>query len=71
MPKHITDAETWSVWSGDIEWKGKGGKADFRPIALLNGKRWGIIHPVTKRPQPPTEPRLPTNIRMKKMIKFT
>ena len=33
-----------------------------RPFALFNGKRWGIIHPRTKRPQPPTEPRPPTNI---------
>ena len=65
MPKHITDPETWSVWSGDIEWdgkKGEGGKADFRPFVLFNGKRWGIINPMTKWPQPPPEPRPPTNI---------
>ena len=65
MPKHFTDLETWCVLSGDIEWEGEegeGGKADFRPFALFNGKRWGIIHPRTKRPQPPTEPRSPTNI---------
>jgi hypothetical protein len=50
MPKHITEPETWSVWSGDIEWEGEEGegvKADFRPFALFNGKRWGIIHPRT------------------------
>ena len=63
MPKHITEPETWSVWSGDIECEGlegEGGKADLRPFALFNGK-WGINHPRTKRPQPPTEPRPPTN----------
>ena len=54
MPKHITEPETWSVWSGDIEWEGEGGKADFRPFAVFNGKKWGVIHPRTKRPQPPT-----------------
>ena len=41
MPKYITDPETWSVWSGDIEWEGEEGErgeAEFRPFALFNGK---------------------------------